>query len=74
MPDPSKIVPIAATERLARRMARAYACKLALYAIRTRLLPCPESKEEWRRRRETYVDDFWWDYLDQAEKILAQGP
>ena len=62
-----------ATETLARQMARAYACKLAAYAMATNLLPVPETAEEWVRRREQYVADYWYDYLDEAEKINRPG-
>lgn len=61
-----------ATETLARQMARAYACKLVAYCISTKLLPPPESPERWTHRLNEYADDYWWDYLTEAEKINKQ--
>lgn len=62
-----------ATETLARQMARAYACRLAAYAMATKLLAPPETPQEWSRRLNQYVEDYWWDYLPEAEKINAQA-
>lgn len=61
-----------ATETLARQMARAYACKLAAYCFMTKILPAPESPAAWTKRLNQYVDDYWWDYLPEAEKINGQ--
>jgi len=62
-----------ATETLARQMARAYACKLAAYCFSTKILPPPETPEDWTRRLNRYVEDYWWDYLTEAEKINGQA-